>query len=578
MSLQNDVLKINFGRKNGVHEMSLKMAVSALKPLAKDHIWVLKATQKPEVLKEKIKDKANIAWTLKTIIQSYDNSCDFKRIKQELVPAILSVSEWTSWNSNAKKELSTNPLFGVDTNDINCYVVREHEITAEEKLSNEFKAQKNFFSRVDILMRFFNDDATDKSSEMFAEMYAYFTGFLKNIPHVNEQVISSFLVVKRIGKINKQFDFPVSETFEQLYKRIEDPRVMYDLLKDTKNTSLKADFIFWVKLLPDWSKEYIRLFPTVLQGKMLETLVSEGHTEDVQKLIKQAFESYRDFRETVLFFFKECQDKEWFKNAGVSYEKQLITLINVIELTFREINSHVNTTENKKINKNATELLFKDDTLFNYMFENGEDTVKKMYTLIDDIADMDPSYKALMRSKILEKYPDFKFQVSEEKTAATAKGMFVTKAKLDEKKAQIEDIQNVQIPANAKEVAEAREKGDLKENQEYKSAKEKQHMLGLELSRLQGELKRAVVFDPTTRTTAVVSFATVVTLTDNETGNEEKYTILGPWESDPDNGVISYMSPFGNALMDKKVGDNAVFTINEHKYNFTVKEIGIANI
>ena len=118
----------------------------------------------------------------------------------------------------------------------------------------------------------------------------------------------------------------------------------------------------------------------------------------------------------------------------------------------------------------------------------------------------------------------------------------------------------------------------MKENQEYKSAKEKQHMLGLELSRLQGELKRAVVFDPTTRTTAVVSFATVVTLTDNETGNEEKYTILGPWESDPDNGVISYMSPFGNALMDKKVGDNAVFTINEHKYNFTVKEIGIANI
>ena len=92
------------------------------------------------------------------------------------------------------------------------------------------------------------------------------------------------------------------------------------------------------------------------------------------------------------------------------------------------------------------------------MFENGEDTVKKMYTLIDDIADMDPSYKALMRSKILEKYPDFKFQVSEEKTAATAKGMFVTKAKLDEKKAQIEDIQNVQIPANAKEVAEARKR------------------------------------------------------------------------------------------------------------------------
>ncbi|MCF0241172.1 MAG: GreA/GreB family elongation factor, partial [Treponema sp.] len=123
-----------------------------------------------------------------------------------------------------------------------------------------------------------------------------------------------------------------------------------------------------------------------------------------------------------------------------------------------------------------------------------------------------------------------------------------------------------------------REKGDLKENAEYKAAKEKQHMLSLDLTRLQSELKRAVVFDPTTLTTSVVSFATTVTITDNETGKDEKFTILGPWESDPDNGIISYMSPFGNAIMDKKEGDVCVFTINEHKYNCTIKEITAAKI
>ena len=84
------------------------------------------------------------------------------------------------------------------------------------------------------------------------------------------------------------------------------------------------------------------------------------------------------------------------------------------------------------------------------------------------------------------------------------------------------------------------------------------------------------MFDPTTITTALVSFSTRVTLTNKDTGEDETYTILGPWESDPDNGIISYMAPFGNAIMDKKVGDNVSFEINEHKYNYVVKEIKAA--
>ncbi|MCQ2573845.1 MAG: transcription elongation factor GreA [Treponema sp.] len=576
-SLKNDVLKINFGKKNGEREMSLKMAVSALKPLSKKHIWVLKATSKPADLKAKVKE--NIKWALKTIIKSYDNSCDFKRIKAELVPSILSTSEWTSWNTKAKKILETNPIFGVDPNDINSYVVRDHELTQEEKLSNEFKAQKAFFARVDILMRYFKNELTDNTSDLFTEMYSYFTSSLKSISHVDEKIVASYLVVRTISKEDSMFAASSSETFEQIYKRIEDPRKMYNLLKDTKDTCLKAEFIECVRMLPNWQEEFIRLFPIVLDQKMLEVLIAAGNTDDVQKLVRTAFENFRDFRETVLFFFKECQKETWFTSAGVSYEKQLITLINIIELCFREINSHVNTTENKKIQKNAATLLFEKETIYNYMFANDENVVKKMYTLIDDIADLDPSYKAQMRSKILEKYPDFKFQISEEKAATTtSKGMIVTKAKLEEKKALLKDIQEVQMPENTKEIAIAKEKGDLKENAEYHAAREKQNLLGKEVSRLQSELNRAVVFDPTTLTTAMISFATCVTLTDNTTGADDVYTILGPWESDPDQGIISYMSPFGSKLMDKKVGDKLSFTINEHKYDYTVKAIKAAQL
>ena len=571
--LEGDTLTINFGRVVGIKEMKLSMAVTALKPLAKDHIWVLKATmQKDDLIKSVKADKAE---TLKIIIRSFDNNCDFKRIKAELVPSILTPGEWTSWNSAAKKILETDSSFGVNPNDISMYTVRDGNISPEEKISNEFKAQKQFFARADLLVKFFESDDTDNSSELFAEMYSYFTGYLKNISRVNEQVLASYLLVRSISAIDKQFAFPIKETFAEIYNRIEDPKEIYLLLKDSKSTHFREDFIRCIKLLPNWNEEYVKLFPIVLKEELLNDLIKEGHVEDVQKLVRTSFEAFKDYRETVLFFFKECQDKDWFKEAGVSYEKQLITLINIIELTFREINNHVNSTENKKINKNATDLLFKTDAIFNYMFANGEDTVKKMYTLIDDISDIDPSYKALARNKILEKYPEFKFRVSEEKKQQSV-GLIVTAKKLAEKKAEVDEIQNVLIPKNAAEVADAKAKGDLKENQEYKSAKEEQHFLNLKLTNLQNELNRAVVFDPTTSTTAIISFGTVVTLKDNQSGNEETYTILGPWESDPDNNVISYMAPFGDAILNKKVGDVLQFTINEHKYDYTVKNISKA--
>lgn len=578
-NLDNDTLTINFGNAGGIREIKLAMAVTALKPLTKDHIWVLKALNyvkedgKKVPLAEKIKKDKE--WALKTIIKSFDNNCDFKRIKAELVPSILTPGEWTSWNTTAKKILDSNPIFDVNPNDITMYTVHDGNITPVEKLANEFKAQKAFFARADILMKFFDNPDMDRSSESFAEMYSYFTGYLKNISKVSEQVLASYLLVRRISAEDSQFAFPIKETFADIYKRLENPREIFTELKDSKHTHFKEDFLECIKMLPDWNEQYIRLFPTVLDMKLIDQLIKNGFTADVQKLAKTSFEIYKDYRETVLFFFEKCQDFDWFKAADIPYEKQLITLINIIELTFREINNHVNTTENKKINKKATDLLFENDTIFTYMFSKDETTVKKMYTLIDDISDIDADKKSTARNKILEKYPDFKFRVSEEKTSQP-KGMIVTAKKLAEKKAEIDNIKNVELEKNKVELADAKAKGDLKENAEYQAAKEAKHQLEMRLSKLQEELSRAVIFDPTTSTTAVISFATVVTLHDNIENKDEEYTILGPWESDPDNNIISYMSPFGDAILDKKVGDTVKFTINEHNYDYTVKAINKA--
>jgi transcription elongation GreA/GreB family factor len=59
---------------------------------------------------------------------------------------------------------------------------------------------------------------------------------------------------------------------------------------------------------------------------------------------------------------------------------------------------------------------------------------------------------------------------------------------------------------------------------------------------------------------------------------EETYTILGPWESDPDNNVISYLSPFGGSILNKRVGETFDFSINDEKLRYKVKDISLAKL
>lgn len=577
---ENDNLTINFGKKTGVKTMTLKMAVTALQPLTKDHILVLKATKTRDELLKIFKEPKDKSEALKIIIKSFGNSCDFKRIKAELVPSILTPGEWTSWNTAAKKALETNPIFGVNPNNINEYIVRDSKITPEEKLSNEFRAQKQFMPRVDVFMKYLNTDEADKESELFSDMCNYFKGFLKSYAHqINEQIVASYLVVQKINSMYPSLAFTPSFTFAQMYEGIENPREMYTLLKDTKNTTLQADFLAAVKLLPDWVDQYILLFPTVLDKKMLKDLIESGNTEKVQNMVINTFENFRDYKEAVLFLFEKCRDEDWFEKTGLTLQKQLITIVNIISQAYREIDNHVDSTENKKISKNAKRLIFGEKDEKNiyaeYMISCDMENMAHLYTLIDDIAELEPVYKQTLRNKILEKHPDYKFRAKEEKSSAP-KGMLVTKEKLDEKKALEVKITTEDLPAVAKEVADAKEKGDLKENAEYIAAREAQNKLNADLKRLQGELARAVIFDPTTATTSMVSFGTEVVLTNNISKKDETYTILGPWESNPEEGIISYMSPFGNAILDAKTGDRLEFTINEHENDYTVKSIKIA--
>jgi transcription elongation GreA/GreB family factor len=115
------------------------------------------------------------------------------------------------------------------------------------------------------------------------------------------------------------------------------------------------------------------------------------------------------------------------------------------------------------------------------------------------------------------------------------------------------------LPRNAEEIRKAAAHGDLRENFEYKAARERHEMLSSRAKSLHDELRRARALDPATIDASRVRVGTRVVLEPQDGGSRRALTILGPWDSDPKNGVVSYLAPAVQALLGKSPGDPVAF-------------------
>ncbi|MCL2410123.1 MAG: transcription elongation factor GreA [Treponema sp.] len=574
-SIVGDEITIDFAKKRG-HSMSLKMAVDALQTLAKNHIWVLKATKKRDELRKRIKDEDDsIVWTLKTILQSFGKA-DMKTIKAELSPALLTPGEWSTWSVKARDALKSNPDFAVSLENRDIYIVRSRPVSVTEKLYNEFMAMRNFYDKVSAIRDYVNNKKASPDSELFSEMFGYFTGFLRTTSQNSEFSIASLLLINELSA-NKNYSHlksAVHLNFADVFAKVRNVPALFRNLKDNK---LKNEFLSNIKqFIPHWPDIYIKLFPVSQIVSITEQLEKAGLNDKLSILCNECFENLRDYREAVVWIYKNARDKEWFQAANISIEKQLISLIHILDITYRDIENNKDTVENRKINKSAHNILFKDGDLINFIDNADEDTIIGFFTFINGVKDLDPQDKLNLKAKILDKHPNFKFIGEVEKKVS--KGLWVTQSMYEEKRKQLKHIMDVEVPENSKDIEYARSLGDLRENAEYKAAKEKQEQLNSQVAKIKGDIERAQLFDPRSVNTSKVSFGTKVVLLNELEGVQEEYTILGPWESDPNNNVISYLSPFGSAILNKVEDEKVLFAINEfaideEKISYVIQKI-----
>ena len=180
--------------------------------------------------------------------------------------------------------------------------------------------------------------------------------------------------------------------------------------------------------------------------------------------------------------------------------------------------------------------------------------------------------KRSLLARLVKAHPAIQSLITGEQTKQDS-SLLVSWDSLERRRVEYQELVQKKIPANSKEIAIARSYGDLRENHEFKAAKEMQKVLMRQKQELEAQLMRARGTDFSNTKTDAVAIGSIVLATDLGTNQPETFTILGAWDSDPDKGIISYLSPVGAALLNHKPGEEVEFEFHGAKHRHRIEKI-----
>ena len=228
---------------------------------------------------------------------------------------------------------------------------------------------------------------------------------------------------------------------------------------------------------------------------------------------------------------------------------------------------------NEKRSNRLREFIVDDQALIADLTASADlEVIKDLTRALQLSAIFDDMDKRSLLARIVKSHPAVQSLVTGEQTKQDTL-LHVSWESLERRNAEYRELVDKKIPANSKEIAIARSYGDLSENHEFKAAKEMQGILSRRKAELEILLSRARGTDFSNARTDVVSIGSIVQATDLESNKSETFTILGAWDSEAEKGIISYLTPVGQALINRKVGEEVEFEIGGSKHRHRIDKI-----
>jgi len=538
---------IDFKSKAG-HHMQFAYAAESLTPLPPNHVSVQKA-EDPATLKKKASEDP-VAVVTDCII-SLEAQATADNIQVLLSPDVISAADYKKWWEGAKRALKKNGHFYVPgkkneaLRQLDAPSALGDGAMENLRLANGPKAALLALSAV---AKYWPEI---KSDSMLNEVTELIDTTITKVPK------SQLAMQVELALARDEFFAMAGRTPETGMWAIttltpQGTPALSNLL-DALPGSRQPKLLEALKNgLPEtWPALFLTLIPRA-NGRVAEVITEAfqgaGRPADVQAAVNRYI---RERNITCDFLFWLCKNRP--EIYGSLIEPQLfMAILSVLEKDqFSEI---------KKGTK-LYELVLGDKVLIAAILKDAP---------VPDVRDitrailLSPVFEELdkrsLLASIIKLYPDVQSMVvgSDKSSSAKNEGegkIIVSWPSLKRREAELEDLDRNQIPQNSKDIAIARGYGDLRENHEFKSAKEMQTILARRKAELESDLARAEATDFANADTSKVTLGTKVTFKDASTGQSDAYTILGAWDGDVSKGIISYETVVARALLNHTVGE-----------------------
>jgi transcription elongation GreA/GreB family factor len=553
---------IDFPGKPG-HTMDLSFAAESLKPISKDHVLARKASDLEGLRQLAATSHLEL---VKLVLNSFGGKATVDQIHQVLVPEVIR-DDWKKWWEAAKRELKKDGHFQVPLKKTEPVVYQAKEISLQDRLMSEFRAAKGLKARILVASELHKNaaDLTDKQAaakEIISALNAELTSYQRTQPAVALEAVFVRDEIREVaglpateGEATAQAIWAQDAKLGQLMEAIPAARHRRAL------ESFKEAFPErWHELL----RGTLNFVPSKLCREFASLLVQEGKIAELKETLARLISQHSASSELLLWLAKERTDA-FADILGPEVFRAMLTAMERDQF-------------NEKRSNRLRDFILDDQELLPELTATAElEFIKDLTRALQLSPVFDDMDKRSLLARIVKRHPAVQSLISGEQTKQDT-SLIVSWESLERRKAEYMELVHKKIPANSKEIALARSYGDLRENHEYKAAKEMQKVLMRRKEELETSLVRARGTDFANARTDVVSIGTIVRATDLETKATENFTILGAWDSDPDKGIVSYLTPVAQSLLNRKAGDEVEFEIHGARHRHRIESIEACKI
>ncbi len=549
---------IDFQGKPG-HAMDLAFAAESLKPIPKDHILARKAADL-----EGLRQMAALHHLelIKLVLKSYGGKATVDQIQSVLVPDVIK-DDWKKWWEAARKELKRDGHFQVPLKKTEPLIYQAKEVVLQDRLMGEFRAAKGLKARITAATEILRNiaDLTDKQSAGTESINALNAEIAT---HQRTQPAVALEAIFIRDDLREATGVPATEgelTARNIWAQENKLGMLLEQMPAVKHRRTLESFKQvnperWVEII----RATLNTVPAKLCRECANLLIEDGKMDLLKETLARLISQHTAASELLLWLAKERSDAF----ADILGPEVFRAMLSAMERDqFNE----------RRSNRLRDFILDDQELLVELIGSADLEIIKDLTRALQLSPCFDDMDKRSLLARIVKSYPAVQSLISGEQSNKQEANLVVSWESLERRKDEYTELVQKKIPANSKEIAIARSYGDLRENHEYKSAKEMQKLLMRRKSELEAQLVRARGTDFANTKTDAVAIGTIVQVTDLNTNHPEHFTILGAWDSDPEKGVISYLTPVAQSLITHKPGEQVEFDMDGAHKRYRIDSI-----